>query len=93
MPSVDVLMVAAYPGTSLLWGGCLCSDLGGVYVGKGGVSVAPPFIIKRCQETAIFRTRIATIGKQSPPDRVTKALKQNAERRDCIKAASCPRGN
>jgi len=26
------------------------------------------------------------------PD-VTKALEQNAERRDCIKAASCPRGN
>jgi len=43
VPVVDILMVTANTATSPIWGGCLYSDLGGVYVGKGGVSVAPPF--------------------------------------------------
>ena len=47
LPAVDILMVTATAATNPIWGRCLCSDLGGVYVGKGGVSVAPPFLFKR----------------------------------------------
>jgi len=36
--------VTATTATNPIWGGCLCSDRGGVYVGKGGVSVARPYI-------------------------------------------------
>ena len=47
LPAVDILLVTATGSTNPIQGGCLCSDLGGVYVGKGGVSVAPPIISRR----------------------------------------------
>ncbi len=44
LPAVDILMITVTAATNPIWGGCLCSDLGGVYVGKGGVSVARPIL-------------------------------------------------
>jgi hypothetical protein len=41
--TIHVGIVTATAAINQTWGGCLSSDLGGVYVGKGGVSVVPPF--------------------------------------------------
>ena len=50
-------------------GGCLSSDLGGVYVGKGGVSVVPPFV-KSLENIRFIPTLLSGSNKEPayPPN-------------------------